>query len=163
MQPKHANNPEITIRPATAADTDFILSLVPRLVAFNLPKGRDKRKTLAAIRADIERALHDAPASDHFFIAEDAPGHPTGFLHLQVQRDFFSDTRACHISDLAVAKEYDGQGIGHVLLEYAQQWAKKRRCKLLTLSVFPGNARARALYESTGFVPDLLRMTKPIR
>lgn len=153
----------MTIRPATPGDADFILSLAPRFVAFVLPKGRRKRETLAAIRADIERALREAPPGDHFFIAEDSNGQRTGFLHLQVQRDFFSGMRACHVSDLAAAPEHDGHGIGRALLEYAETWAKRNHCKLLTLSVFPGNTRAHALYERNGFTVDLLRMAKPVR
>ena len=44
--------PAIHIRIATTDDMAFILSLVPRFVAFELPKGRRKRETAAAIRAD---------------------------------------------------------------------------------------------------------------
>jgi ribosomal protein S18 acetylase RimI-like enzyme len=153
----------ITIRPATPDDTDFILSLAPRFVAFELPRGRRERETLAAIRADIERALREAPPGDHFFVASDPDGQRVGFLHLQVQRDFFSGVRACHISDLAVAPECEGRGIGRALLAYSEAWARKNRCKLLTLAVFPGNARAHALYERNGFTSDLLRMAKPLR
>jgi ribosomal protein S18 acetylase RimI-like enzyme len=151
------------IRPATAADKDFILSLTPRFVAFDLPKGRRKRETQKAIRADIEHAWQEASPSDHFFVAEDSAGQRTGFLHLQVQRDFFSGARACHVSDLAVAPGCDRRGIGGAMLVHAEAWARTHRCKLLTLSVFPGNARARSLYERTGFAPDLLRMAKPLK
>lgn len=158
--PLHAG--KIAIRPATAADTAFILSLVPRFVSFDLPPGRRKRETLAAIRAEIERALREAPPSDCFFIAGNSRGTRTGFLHLQVQRDFFSGARTCHIADLAVAKPHDGQGIGGAMLAHAQAWATTHRCKQLTLSVFPGNHRARGLYERTGFAPDLLRMSRPL-
>lgn len=150
------------IRPATSGDADFILSLVPRFVAFELPKGRRKRETAAAILADIERALREAPPGDLFFVSADPGGQRTGFLHLQVQRDFFSGTRACHISDLAVAPGHEGRGIGRALLAHAETWAKRNRCKWLTLAVFPGNAHARALYEQTGFTADLLRMAKPL-
>jgi len=153
----------ITIRAATDDDRDFILSLVPRFVAFPLPRGRRKRTTLAAIRTDLERALRAAPPGDHFFIAAKPDGQPAGFLHLQLQRDFFSGARACHVSDLAVAPGCDGHGIGRALLAYAQRWARAQRCSLLTLSVFPGNARAQALYARAGFAPDLLRMAKPLR
>ena len=158
----HKTGTAITIRPATPEDTGFILSLAPRFVGFALPKGRRKRETLAGIRADIERALRDAPPSDHFFVAEDG-GKRVGFLHLQVQRDFFSGARACHISDLAVAIGQDGRGIGRALLAHAETWANANRCKLLTLGVFPGNTRARELYERAGFTTELLRMAKPVR
>lgn len=152
-----------TIRPAGPDDGEFILSLVPRFAACALPTGHRKRDVVPAIRAEIERALHDPRPGEHFFVAEDAGGERTGFLHLQLQRDFLSAVRACHVSDLAVAEEHDGQGIGHALLEHARQWARDHDCKLLTLSVFPGNVRARALYDRAGFAPDLLRMVKPLR
>jgi ribosomal protein S18 acetylase RimI-like enzyme len=155
--------PARDIRPATSEDKDFILSLVPRFVTFDLPRGRRKRDVMAALRADLEHALREKPAKDHFFIGVGADGDSVGFLHLQVQRDFFSSERTCHVSDIAVAAGHEGRGIGRTLLEYSQQWAKQHRCKLLTLSVFPGNARARALYESAGFAPDLLRMIKRVR
>ena len=106
--------------------------------------------------------MHEAPPGDHFFVSEDPDRQRTGFLHLQVQRDFFSGKRACHVADLAVAPGHDGQGIGRALLAHAEVWARRNRCKLLTLSVFPGNIRARALYERTGFAADLLRMAKPV-
>jgi len=156
--------PVIHIRAATPDDTGFILSLAPRFVGFALPKGRRKRETLAGIRDDIERALRDTPSADHFFLAEgEADAQRVGFLHLQVQRDFFTGAPACHISDLAVAAGREGRGIGSALLEYAEAWAKENRCRLLTLSVFPANTRARALYERAGFTTDLIRMAKPLR
>jgi len=153
----------ITIRAATPEDTGFILSLAPRFVGFSLPKGRRKRETLTGIRDDIERALRDAPSTDRFFVAEEADAQRVGFLHLQVQRDFFTGARACHISDLAVAAGQEGRGIGRALLAHAEAWAKENRCKLLTLSVFPANTRARGLYERAGFTTDLIRMAKPLR
>jgi hypothetical protein len=33
----------------------------------------------------------------------------------------------------------------------------------MTLAVFPGNARARAVYEHAGYGIDLLRMVKPLK
>lgn len=161
--PKPHRRPSCTIRPATAADTKFILSLTPRFVSINLPKGRRRRNVLATLHADIQRVLRERPAGSHFFVSEDVRGNRTGFLQLQVQRDFFSGGRACHVSNLAVAPRHDGRGIGGALLEHAEAWAKARRCKLLTLSVFPGNTRARALYERAGFGTELLRMAKPLK
>ena len=159
------HRPSFEIRPATPDDTSFILSLAPRFVGFALPKSRRKRETLAGIQADIERALRDAPPADHFFVAEEtgAERERVGFLHLQVQRDFFSGARACHISDLAVAAGQDGRGIGRALLAHAETWARRNHCKGLTLSVFPANARARDLYERAGFMTDLIRMAKPLK
>lgn len=153
----------VHIRPATREDACFMLSLVPRFVAFELPKARRKREVVATLRADLRRAMRETPASDHFFIACDANRKSVAFLRLQLQRDFFSSGRACHVSDIAVAPGQDGRGIGRALLAHAESWARAHRCKLLTLSVFPANARARGLYERVGFTTDLVRMAKLLK
>lgn len=157
-----ARAPGLRIRIADAGDDAFVLSLVERFVAFELPKWRKKSECAGGIRRDIRHALEEPPPGEALFIAEDATGERVGFLRLQKTRDFFSGKANCHISDLAVAHGHDGQGIGRALLDHAQAWAKRQRCSLITLAVFPGNARARALYERAGFGADLLRMAKPL-
>jgi GNAT superfamily N-acetyltransferase len=62
-----------------------------------------------------------------------------------------------------VAPAHEGQGVGKALMAHAEAWAREHRCALITLAVFPGNERARALYEADGFATDLLRLAKPVR
>ncbi len=156
------NQSVLRIRAADAGDDGFILSLVGRFVDFDLPAWRKRADCAAGIRRDLKKALDEPPPGEALFVAEDERGERVGFLRLQRTRDFFSGKPNCHISDLAVAPGRDGHGIGRALLAHAQTWARKQRCRLLTLAVFPGNARARALYERAGFAPDLLRLAKPI-
>jgi ribosomal protein S18 acetylase RimI-like enzyme len=96
------------------------------------------------------------------FVAEDEDGALTGFLHLQTATDYFTGALNCHISDLAVAPGFDGRGIGSALLAFADDWARRHHCRHVTLAVFPGNERARALYERHGFGTELLRMAKRV-
>jgi ribosomal protein S18 acetylase RimI-like enzyme len=56
----------------------------------------------------------------------------------------------------------DGRGIGGRLLAFAEDWARGHGCRYITLGVFPGNTRARALYERHGYGVELLRMAKPV-
>lgn len=154
---------EISIRPARAVDTDFILDLVPRFVAFELPVWRDRGESTDGVRRDIERHLRERPEGTHFFVAVTETHSPAGFLHLQATVDFFTGAPNCHISDLAVAPKWDGHGIGSRLLAFAEDWAKKHGCRYVTLGVFPGNARARALYERHGYGVELLRMAKSVK
>ena len=157
-----ATKSDLRIRTADAGDDAFILSLVERFVGFELPAWRTRSDCAGGIRRDLKHALQEPPAGEALFIAEDAGGERVGFLRLQKTRDFFSGKANCHISDLAVAHGHDGRGIGRALLDFAQGWAKRQRCSLMTLAVFPGNARARALYERAGFGADLLRMGKQV-
>lgn len=151
------------VRLAHADDDDFILSLADRLVAFDLPPWRKRSETLAGIRADIARHLRELPAASHLFVAEDEDGGRLGFLHLQTQKDFFTGVLNCHVADLVVASEHDGEGVGSALVAFAEQWAREHRCRHVTLSVFPGNARARALYERHGYGDELVRMAKALK
>lgn len=155
--------PTAHIRLAHADDDEFILALADRFVDFELPTWRKRPETLSGIRDDIARHLSELPPASHLFVAEDDEGERLGFLHLQTQKDFFTGAMNCHISDLVVVPEYDGRGIGRAMIAFAEQWAREHRCRYVTLSVFPGNARARKFYERNGFGLDLLRMAKPVR
>ncbi|MEP7041726.1 MAG: GNAT family N-acetyltransferase [Dokdonella sp.] len=151
------------IRLARADDDEFILGLIGRFVEFELPAWRKRSECAHGIRADVARHLREQPAGTHFFVAEDGDAALMGFLHLQTTADYFTGAQNCHIADLAVAPERDGQGVGSLLLKFAEDWAKQHRCRHLTLAVFPGNERARALYERHGYGIDVLRMAKPVR
>lgn len=144
-------------------DDDFILGLVPRFVDFTLPPWRRRHECIEGIRNELLRHLEDQPANSFLFVAEDSDGELVGFVHLQKTQDFFTGRSNCHISDLAVAPPYEGQGVGRALLEHAEAWAREHRCQLVTLAVFPGNERARAIYETAGYAPDLLRLAKAVR
>lgn len=154
---------DIRIRLAAADDDAFILGLVGRFVEFELPPWRRRGECAKGIRDDLARHLAEQPPGSHVFVAEDDDGERVGFLHLQTVGDYFTGAQNCHIADVAVAPAHDGRGVGRALIAFAEDWAKQHHCRHLTLAVFPGNERARALYERCGFGVDLLRMAKPIR
>lgn len=158
MQP----STDLNIRAVRADDEAFILDLVPRFVAFELPLWRDRDESADGVRRDLERHLRERPDSSHLFVAETAQGARGGFLHLQTTVDFFTGAPNCHISDVAVAPGLDGRGIGSRLLAFADTFAKRRGCRFVTLSVFPANTRARALYERHGYGVELVRMAKAV-
>jgi GNAT superfamily N-acetyltransferase len=159
----HTSNTTVTIRPARAADTTFILGLLPRLVECDMPGKRRKTQVLSATRTLIRAALRAPDGCRQFFIATDTRGWRCGFVHLELRRDFFSGARECHVDNIIVSPHREGRGIGTALLAHAETWAHAQRCALLTLNMLPGNTRARALYDRCGFAPDLLRMAKPVR
>lgn len=152
---------EILIRSAEPDDDEFILGLVERFTDFDLPKWRKRVSVSQGIRKDLEKHLEDPPPGSFMFVAEDeSAGRPVGFIHLQTLTDFFTGHLNCHVSDLAVAKSFDGRGVGRALLKYAEDFARERRCEHLTIAAFPGNTRAVDLYRGVGFDVELLRMAK---
>jgi len=156
------NDSPLLIRLAADAD-DFILALVPRFADFALPAWRRRHECVEGIRRDLLHHLEDQPANSFLFVAENGDGERVGFIHLQRTADFFSGRSNCHISDLAVAPQHEGNGVGKALLAHAEQWAREHHCQLVTLAVFPGNERARALYEASGYATDLIKLAKPVR
>jgi RimJ/RimL family protein N-acetyltransferase len=61
-----------------------------------------------------------------------------------------------HRGDVSVALRgaFRGLGLGRALLDTAVEWARAVGIAKLTLGVFPGNARAIALYRAAGFVEE---------
>ncbi|WP_426687629.1 N-acetyltransferase family protein [Rhodanobacter ginsengiterrae] len=155
--------PTLMIRLAEEEDDDFILEQAPRFVDFALPPWRRRHECIEGIRSDLLRHLEDQPPNSYLFVAEDVDGERAGFIHLQRTTDFFTGRSNCHVSDIAVASSHEGQGVGRLLLAHAEAWASEHHCQLVTLAVFPGNERARALYDAAGYMPDLLRLAKPVR
>lgn len=144
-------------------DDDFILGLVPRFVDFPLPPWRRRHECVEGIGKELLRHLDEGAANDFLFVAEDADGEVVGFIELRKAQDFFTGRTNCHINNLAVAAAHEHRGAGKALMAHAEAWAREHRCALVTLAVFPGNERARALYAAAGYGIDLLRMAKPVR
>ena len=55
---------------------------------------------------------------------------------------------------MGVAPQWRGRGVGSALLAAAIVWARERGLHKLTLSVFPHNAAAIALYRKFGFIEE---------
>ncbi|MCK7593686.1 GNAT family N-acetyltransferase [Pseudomarimonas salicorniae] len=158
-----AGDLELLVRAAGPDDDEFILDLASRFVDFELPKWRRRNVVLEGIRRDLVRHLEDQPPGSFLFVVEDdSSGERIGFLHLQLVTDFFTGHQNCHISDLAVVPAMERKGIGQALLGHAEQFARDHRCERLQLAVFPGNERARRIYEAAGYGVEMLRMVKPL-
>lgn len=76
--------------------------------------------------------------------------------------DQLSGDRHAHVFLLYVAPEHRRQGIGKVLMQQAEAWARSRGDRQLGLQVFQANQPALALYQGLGFVTQSLCMIKPL-
>lgn len=150
----------IRIRTYQPADREFILSLVARFSEFELPEWRQREEIDKTNRTSIERALQQLEPDSVILIAEQENKDLAGFVHLQTETDYFRDQKYGYISDLAVAAAFEGQGIGRMLLEAAEQWARTKGYHLLALYVFAGNTHAQHLYEKNGFKPEVIKYVK---
>jgi putative acetyltransferase len=73
---------------------------------------------------------------------------------LSIARDDGAITR--HVSSLgmSVDREWRGRGVGSALLAEAFRWARWSGVEKVTLTVYPENERALALYRKFGFTEE---------
>ena len=85
-----------------------------------------------------------------------------GYIHMRPGKDGVTEEPCGYVSLLALAKEAEGQGLAHRLMQAAEDWARDRGYRLLSLDVFADNKRAVEFYERRGFRSETLRMVKPL-
>jgi ribosomal protein S18 acetylase RimI-like enzyme len=157
-----ANRTEWRVRGARPSDRTFILGITPRLAqGFELPPWRTEREVVEAESATVENALRPGTEREVLLVAEDTDGEPGGYVHVNVETDYFGRMHA-HIEILAVSSAAEGHGAGRTLVEAAEGWARSEGLALITLNVFANNQRARALYQRLGYAPETLHYVKPL-
>jgi len=153
----------IHVRQARPEDTEFILALVPQLLAFGPPPWRDVAQMTETDTLTIARSLRDASDRATVLVAEDSHGKFLGFMHLCGEPDYYTRAECGHVADLVVAPEARGRGVGEAFVAAGERWARDRGYAMLTLNVFLENQHARALYERTGFRAETVRYVKSLR
>ncbi|MDH5835252.1 GNAT family N-acetyltransferase [Luteimonas kalidii] len=149
------------IRPASTADRDAILALVPRLAEHGTPPGRD-RERISAVDTETIAAVIDLRSPEvEVLVAEDGDGL-LGFVHVRTVTDYYTQAPIGHVSDLVVAEKTEGRGVGRALIEAAQSWARDRGYRMMQLYVLPENTGARALYERMGYRGEWIKYVTPL-
>lgn len=77
-----------------------------------------------------------------------ADGEIIGSIHLDQSRHGYGEL------GMTVARDWRGRGVGSALLAAGIDWAQERDLHKVSLSVFPHNAGAIALYRKFGFVEE---------
>ncbi|RUO26972.1 GNAT family N-acetyltransferase [Aliidiomarina minuta] len=78
---------------------------------------------------------------------------PVGLANCVEGFSTFAAQPLCNIHDVAVLKEYRGEGIAQALMQQVAEKARERDCCKVTLEVLTGNDRARHAYRRFGFKP----------
>src|SRR5512143_990840 len=114
----------VHVRPYLPADRETISALVTRFSEFDLPDWRSADEIDRTNRLSIQKALEEPEAGAAILVAEDETQGAVGFIHLETQVDYFSGEKHGYIADLAVSKSVEGKGVGRMLLEAAESWAR---------------------------------------
>jgi ribosomal protein S18 acetylase RimI-like enzyme len=89
-------------------------------------------------------------------------GTAVGCLWMGTSIDQISGDRHSHIFLLYVLPEYRRHGIGATLMQTAEDYAKTRGDRQITLQVFTINETAQAFYRQLNYAPHALLMLKPL-
>ncbi len=153
-------SPDIVVRPARAEDRAFILRAVERLSEFGPPSWRSAAELVGGEARAVRGYFAAPPAGTTVLVATDGAVAPLGFVLLERVRDYFTEAEHGHVGIIAVAAHAEGRGVAGVLMRAAEHWAREMAFDRLTLTVFAGNRRARAVYEHLGYEPETLRYVK---
>jgi ribosomal protein S18 acetylase RimI-like enzyme len=154
----------MTIRKAQPDDAAFIAEHAHRMLDFDLPAWRANEKDIM-VKADINhltKALQTNNENDVVFIAEDESNNPLGFVRVNMQTDYFTGEEHAHVNDIVVTAAAEGKGAGKLLLKKADEWAKEKNVRWITLNVFDENFRARDVYEKAGYKKEWIKYLKQI-
>jgi GNAT superfamily N-acetyltransferase len=149
-----------TIREATVADRDFVISEVPRLAAFGPPAWRPPETIAAGERRVLESFFDGETTGCGLYVAEDPTGRLLGFVFIETETDYYTRVPQAHVGILVVAKAGEGRGVAGALLRESEVWARARRMSMITLNVFVNNTHAREVYEHMEYRPDHLHYVK---
>lgn len=151
---------DIQIRPARRADMPAIIHM---LADDELGKGRE---TLSEPLAPAYFKAFDDIAADRrnvLIVAEAPGGQVVGCL----QMTFIPGL--CHqgaeralIEDVRVDQAHRGRKIGHRMLEWAIDEARRRQCRLIELFVHETRSAARRFYAQLGFQDSHRGMRLPL-
>ncbi|MCC9704707.1 GNAT family N-acetyltransferase [Streptomyces sp. MNU76] len=134
------------IRQATSDDEDTL--------------GRLDRETWSTLHSVQERPTQpyepffNERYGPHDHLVAEIGGAVVGYVRLALPSNLACHAHVRQIQGLAVADEARGSGVARALLRAAQDEARRRGARRLTLRVLGHNTPARKLYESEGFVVE---------
>jgi len=141
---------QITIRQATKRDASALTRLLRALNYFHQLEDQTYVETLAQVERQLETGL--STDSHALFIAEDDKGNLIGYAAVHWLPYLFISGPEGYVSELFVAIDARGQGIGTRLLETTRLEAQKRGCTRLSLiNMRQRESYQRGFYKSRGW------------
>lgn len=150
----------ITLRAATSADHPALRAFNDRLIREASLPGATSADFARFQAGFTDKALSDTNPKSRCLVAVDKAGSVLGYIHLQPTHDDILDREIGYVSIIAVAEEAAGHGIGRLLMQAAEEWARALNYPALVLDVFASNASALRFYEGQSFQADSIRLRK---
>jgi ribosomal protein S18 acetylase RimI-like enzyme len=144
------------VRLVTAADVPAVLGLAPRLTVGVAP-WRDGDAVRTAVRKWVEGSSEsEADGAAFVCVAGDAV---VGYVSVS-STEHFAGERDAYIGELIVDERLEGRGVGRLLVDAAEQWAREAGFRCITLHTGAANERARGFYGRLDYVEEDVKLTK---
>jgi GNAT superfamily N-acetyltransferase len=129
----------VQIRPVRADDAERVAVLCGQL---GYPASREA----------VERRLHQIRRDEQHgvWVAESPDGTVVGWVHGYVCRSVAEDAQV-EIGGLVVDERHRRRGVGRLLVEHVERWARERDCWAVHVRSNVIREDARAFYESIGY------------
>jgi GNAT superfamily N-acetyltransferase len=148
-KPKPKPPPEPKIRDAKPADAERLAELI-RYLGHEIDE-KAVRRNLKALKKSDETPL--VATLDKQII---------GLCGVSARPVIHRGAPIGRISPLVVAEEAQGHGIGRMLVETAEQWMRKRGCKLVEVTSNDRRTAAHSFYRHMGYERTSIRFAKQL-
>ena len=133
------HNDQLTVRPACIGDVARIAALCHQL---GYPSSRE----------DVQRRLNQVEAQERHavYVAQLPAGNVVGWVHVYVCYLLEADPYA-EIGGLVVDEACHGRGIGRLLLQRVEEWARGQGCRTVCVRSNVVREGAHAFYKRLGY------------
>lgn len=155
---------EYTVCPAGEGDWELIARNHAETIWSSLNDLRKQETSPAAVHSQVEKQIGmfrtGEEGNAQIFVVRDKTGKFAGFLWMEMFLSGFTGKHQAHISEIFVAQEFRGKGIGKLLMNHAETWALQKGLSAIGLNVAATNTAAIELYMKSGYTTDAFRMYK---
>lgn len=123
----------VYVRPAKPADIAALFALETEVFTTDRLSRRGFRRLLASASAELLVAEHAGAFAGYILVL------------------FRATSAIARIYSLAAAPQHEGKGVGSLLIEAAEEAARRRGCTRMRLEVHEANGRAAARYRKSGY------------
>jgi GNAT superfamily N-acetyltransferase len=140
----------ITLRPARETDAEQVGALMTEL---GYPS------TAASVKDRLDRALQSK--TGRCVVAQDA-GEVIGLMSAELIPYFPTGTTICRETGLVVAAQHRRRGVGELLVDAADAFAREHRCSGIELTSAERRVEAHRFYERIGFSRTAFRFFRAL-
>jgi ribosomal protein S18 acetylase RimI-like enzyme len=164
--PREAEATQFRVEMAAESDWPWIVCGQVEIVWGRLGPERQREVDRKSVEEHVARQVAKLRIEEGFpnvvLVAKTNDGALAGFAWVARTHNDSTGQLEASLLNQYVAEPYRGRGLGHRLMETAEDWARQQGLPRISLFVGARNTLGQGLYESLGYQVETLRMTKEL-